>query len=169
MPGKDSVRQVPKELPSSWGEKANTHGHVTNYTRQCMLGAVFGGGVMPRAGKSRARRWGRGGGCPGLRMAWQRFSKWIGFRKAFVVVLCFVVADLYRVPDSTLEAEDNDKKTCALPSRRLSKLFQQGSRFYQGGPHCSGPRDTSGTLSPQEAELDGQGLGIQGGQSDAMS
>lgn len=44
MSEKHGLNQVPKELPSTWSEKANTHEHGMNYTRQwCMLSVVFGG------------------------------------------------------------------------------------------------------------------------------
>lgn len=36
--------RFPKEHPSSWSEKANTHEHVTSYVRQYMLSLVLGGG-----------------------------------------------------------------------------------------------------------------------------
>lgn len=71
---------------------------------------------------------------------------------------------------STLEAKDNNKKTWSLPSRRLSKLFQQETDLSKVA-HSSSHRDSPSILSPLEAELDNRGLGIQGRQSgsDAMS
>lgn len=51
---KRGLNQVPKGFPSIWSEKANTHEHGMNYTRQwCMLSVGLEEGEGRLVGKSR--------------------------------------------------------------------------------------------------------------------
>lgn len=72
---KHGLNQVPKELPSRWSKKANTHGHGMGNAGQYMFSTVFGErkGRCPWLGKAEnaAEGWGFALGLE----EWQQLNK----------------------------------------------------------------------------------------------